>query len=96
METQQGLREHRWGYVHFFKDGEFNVSLVDDPTDDPVEIEGRQKVAIGGVEDWQIRQTDGNIRGAYRMMTLFEHREREGRQLSPLMKLEKAELLDFR
>jgi hypothetical protein len=32
MQTPQGLTEHIRGYVHFHKDGEFNVSLAKEAT----------------------------------------------------------------
>lgn len=94
MQTPQGLLEHIWGYVHFYKDGVFNVSLANEPIDEKAEKGGRRNIPTAEVEDWQIMQPDGKIKGAYSLVALFEYWERQGKPLSPRMKKQKAELLE--
>jgi uncharacterized protein YegJ (DUF2314 family) len=94
MKTPQGLTEHIWGYVHFFKEGHLNVSLANEPIDEKAEKEGRRNVSIEDVEDWQLMQPDGKIQGAYSLIALFQFCERQGKALSPRMKKQKAQLLD--
>lgn len=92
LKTPKGLMEHIWAYVHSFRDGKFNVSLACVPYDDTTEAEGRRDVPIEEVEDWQIMQTNGTIRGAYSLRALFAYRERVGKFISPKMKKQKAQL----
>jgi hypothetical protein len=94
LQTPQGLTEHIWAYVHFFRDGRFNVSLANDPFDNQMGSEGRRDVPLAEVEDWQIMQPDGNIRGAHSLIALFRHYENRGVKLSPRMKKQKAQLMD--
>jgi len=92
LKTPQGLTEHIWGYVHFYRDGRFNVSLANEPFDEQQEHEGRRDVPADQVEDWQIVLSNGTIRGAYSLVALFQYWERQGRALSPLMKAQKVQL----
>jgi len=46
------------------------------------------------VEDWQIMQRDGKIKGAYSLIALFRHRENLGGKLTPRMRKQKSQLLD--
>lgn len=92
--TPRGLTEHIWAYVHSYRDGVFNVSLANQPVDDRAEVAGRRNVPQSEVEDWQIMQPDGKIRGAYSLIALFEYHARMGRRLSPRMKKQKSQLLD--
>ena len=94
MQTPQGLTEHIWGYVHFYRDRQFNVSLANDPIDEKAEKDGRRNIPMDQVEDWQIMKSDGKIRGAYILIALFEYRQREGEPLSPRMKKQKAQLIE--
>ena len=89
-----GVTENIWAYVHFFRDGEFNVSLANEPVNRDIEAEGRRTVSSDEVLDWQIMQPDGMIRGAYSLIALFEYRKRLGKAVSPKMKKQKALLLD--
>jgi len=94
LNTPQGLIEHIWAYVHFYKDGFFNVSLANTPEDEEADTEGRRNVPLDEIEDWQIMQQDGRIRGAYSLIALFEYRQRMGKPLSPKMRTQKEQLLD--
>jgi uncharacterized protein YegJ (DUF2314 family) len=94
ITTPRGLTEHIWGYVHFYRDGQFNVSIANDPYDDEEDDQGRRNIPRENVEDWQIMQPDGNIKGAYSLIALFRYHESRGVKLSPLMKKQKAQLLD--
>ena len=94
MMTKQGYTEHIWAYVHFYRDGYFNVSLVNTPNNLIESAEGRRDVAADEVEDWQIIQPDGRIRGGYSLIALFRYHEGRGLKLSPLMKKQKSQLLD--
>ncbi len=94
LRTKQGLTEHIWAYVHFFRDGRFNVSLANQPMDEQESAEGRRDVMMDEVEDWQILQPDGRIRGAYSLIALFQYHESRGVKLTPLMKKQKSQLLD--
>lgn len=92
--TPQGLTEHIWAYVHFFRDDHFNVSLANTPIDDQQPSEGRRDVPLSEVEDWQIMRPDGKIKGAHSLVALFRYHENHGVKLSPLMKQQKSQLLD--
>jgi uncharacterized protein YegJ (DUF2314 family) len=94
MKTKQGLTEHIWAYVHSYRDGIFNVSLVNKPIDPKEPAEGRRDVVVEQVEDWQIMQPDGCIQGAFSLIALFRYRENQGKKLSPKMKKQKAQLID--
>jgi uncharacterized protein YegJ (DUF2314 family) len=94
LETAGGRTEHIWGYVHFYKDGRFNVSLANRPRDPREPAEGRRDVLIGQVEDWQIMQPDGRIRGAHSLVALFKYHEARGVKLTPKMRKQKASLVD--
>lgn len=92
MKTPQGLTEHIWAYVHFHKEGNFNVSLANEPFDDQEQSEGRRDIPLDDIEDWQIMSQDGSIRGAYSLAALFEYWLSQGNKLTPLMKEQKAQL----
>ena len=94
LKTPQGLIEHIWGYVHFYRDGQFNLSIANNPFDEKQDADGRINIPIDDVEDWQIMQPDGMIKGAYSLIALFKYHEGKGMKLSPLMKKQKAQLLD--
>ena len=94
LSTPQGNTEHIWGYVHFYKDGRFNVSLANAPYDPQQPADGRRDVPIGDVEDWQIMQPDGRIRGAHSLIALFRYHEARGVKLTPKMRKQKASLID--
>lgn len=92
LQTPQGLIEHIWAYVHFHRDGRFNVTLANDPIDEEQDSEGRRDVPAEEVEDWQIMSPDGSIRGGYSIAALFAYWERLGNVLSPRMKEQKSML----
>ena len=94
METVQGLTEHIWAYVHSYHDGKFNVSLANVPKDLKESAEGRRDIGTAQVEDWQILQTNGQIKGAYSMIALFQYRQNNGKPLTPKMRKEKVRLID--
>jgi uncharacterized protein YegJ (DUF2314 family) len=94
IKTTQGLTEHIWAYVHSYREGIFNVSLANKPIDPKEPAEGRRDVPAEQVEDWQIMQPDGHIRGAFSLIALFRYRENRGKKLSPKMKKQKAQLMD--
>ena len=95
LATVQGMTEHIWGYVHSFRDGRFNVSLANVPKDPKEPGEGRRDVSVEQIEDWQILQPDGKLKGAYSTIALFRNRQNQGKPLSPKMRKQKALLLDF-
>lgn len=95
LATPKGLTEHIWGYVHFYKDGAFNVSLANEPVDESQSADGRRNVPMEDVEDWQIVNPDGSITGGYSLMALFRYHEARGLRLTPLMRKEKAQLRDI-
>jgi uncharacterized protein YegJ (DUF2314 family) len=92
FKTPNELTEHIWAYAHFYKDGKFNVSIVNDPYDQDADAEGRRNIDEKDMEDWQYIDKEGIIYGAYSLIALFTHRERTGQFISPLMKEQKAEL----
>lgn len=92
LKTPSDMTEHIWGYVHFHRDGRFNVSLANDPVDKKQESEGRHDVPAQEVEDWQIVSPTGTIRGAYSLIAMFQCWEGQGKRLSPRMKEQKATL----
>lgn len=94
LKTPGGNTEHIWGYVHFIKDGRFNVSLANRPFDDKESPDGRRNVPQEEIEDWQIVEPDGRIRGAQSLIALFRYHENRGVKLSPKMKKQKASLID--
>jgi len=91
--TNSGNAEHIWGYVHSFRDGCFNVSLANFPYDEEEDPEGRRNVALEAVEDWQIMYPDGRIEGAYSLLALFAHWEKQGKRLTKTMRQQKAQLI---
>jgi uncharacterized protein YegJ (DUF2314 family) len=93
LVTPQGFTEHIWAYVHFYADDRFNVSLANTPYDQKMESDGRRDVPASEVEDWQIMNPDGTIRGAYSLVALFEYWTSQGHSLTPRMKVQKASLL---
>ena len=94
LTTAQGNLEHIWAYVHSYQGGKFNVSLANVPFDPKQSSEGRRDVSSEEVEDWQIMQRDGKIKGAYSLIALFRHRENIGEKLTPRMAKQKAQLID--
>lgn len=94
LKTPDDTVEHIWGYVHLFKDGVFNVSLVNKPYDDRIDASGRRDVEIDAVEDWQIMLPDGKIKGAYSLVALFNHYESSGKKLNRKMRKQKSQFLD--
>ncbi|HEX7900839.1 MAG TPA: DUF2314 domain-containing protein [Planctomycetota bacterium] len=94
LKTPGGNLEHIWGYVHFYKDGRFNVSLANVPYDAKESPDGRRDVPREDVEDWQIVRPDGRIKGAHSLIALFRYHEGRGVKLTPKMKAQKASLLD--
>ncbi|WP_165788860.1 DUF2314 domain-containing protein [Rubritalea profundi] len=92
LQSEDGPIEHIWAYVHFYRNELFNVSLANEPIDDSEDYDGRQDVGIDQVQDWQIIDSDGSIRGAYSLIALFEYWGNQGKDLSPLMKLQKSQL----
>jgi uncharacterized protein YegJ (DUF2314 family) len=95
MSTKQELTEHIWAYVHTYPDGKFNVSLANAPIDPEEKAQGRRDIPQDEVEDWQIMQSDGRIKGAYSTIALFRNRQSQGKWLSPKMRKQKALLVDF-
>ncbi len=94
MKTERGLTEHIWAYVHSYQEGKFNVSLANKPIDPSESQLGRRDVLIEDVEDWQIMERDGRIRGAFSLIALFRYRENRGCRLSPKMRKQKEQLID--
>lgn len=94
LKAPSGMTEHIWAYVHSYRDGKFNVTLVNTPVSAGIEARGRRDVCADDVEDWQILQRDGKIKGAYSLIALFRNRENQGLKLSPKMQKQKAQLLD--
>ena len=92
LKNSKEQTEHMWGYVHFYKDNHFNVSLANAPIDPQLENEGRRNIALDRIEDWQIVYPDGSIDGTFSLIALFEFWESQGKPLSPLMKEQKLQL----
>lgn len=95
MATVQGLTEHIWAYVHSYRAGVFNVSLANLPKDPKEPEGGRRDVPKEQIEDWQIMQPEGRIKGAYSLIALFRYRQNQGKSLTPKMRKQKAQLIDF-
>jgi len=94
LKTPTGINEHIWAYVHFFRDDLFNVSLSNDYIDEQQVTTGRRDVQLSQVEDWQIIEPDGRIKGLHSFIALFRYHENRGLKLSPKMKKQKALLID--
>jgi uncharacterized protein YegJ (DUF2314 family) len=94
IKTPQGLTEHIWGYVHSYQDGKFNVSLANKPTDPNEAERDRRNISIDEIEDWEIMQPSGQVKGSYSLIALFRYRENQGKKLSPKMRKQKARLID--
>jgi uncharacterized protein YegJ (DUF2314 family) len=93
--TPGGITEHIWAYVHSYREGNFNVSLANVPKDPKEPAQGRRDIAKDQVEDWQILQSDGRIKGAFSTIALFRNRENTGKPLTPKMRKQKALFLDI-
>jgi len=94
FRSARGLLEHVWGYVHFHQEGRFNVTIANDLVDKTAGAENRIDIADSEIEDWQIVQSDGSLRGAYSLIALFRYHEGRGLKLSPKMMQQKKQLLD--
>lgn len=94
LVSPDGYTEFVWAYVHNLHDGCFNVSIVNQPYDDELDVSGRRDVLVEEAVDWQIMYPDGSIRGAYSLIALFAYVERQGKRLSRTMRKQKAQLLD--
>jgi len=94
IRSEKGFTEHIWAYVHSYREGKFNVSLANKPLDEKALAQRRRDVAVEEIEDWQIMQPDGRIKGGYSLIALFRHRENQGQKLSPKMRKQKAQLID--
>jgi uncharacterized protein YegJ (DUF2314 family) len=93
LRTPGGNTEHIWAYVHSFRNRAFNVSLANFPYDVEQNPDGRRDVPQEEVEDWQILQPDGKIKGAYSLIALFKHFESKGK-LNRRRLEQKAQLID--
>ncbi len=78
--TTQGLTEHIWAYVHFHREGRFNVSLVNTLTDEKEPSRGRGDVQSMDVEEWQIMSADGSIRGGLHLCGVIRVLDAAGQQ----------------
>jgi len=94
LKTKGGFTEHIWAYVHSYRDGQFNVSLANQPIDHTESQLGRRDVLREDVEDWPIMHPDGKIKGAFSTVALFRYRENHGQKLSPKMRKQKEQLID--
>ena len=94
LKTPNENTEHIWASVHSFKNGRFKVTLDNDPFDPDQKTDGRRDVEETDVEDWQILQPDGQIKGAYSLMALIQHFESRGK-LTSRMREERARHLDY-
>jgi uncharacterized protein YegJ (DUF2314 family) len=94
IKTPGGMTEHIWAYVHSFRDGVFNVSLVNEPFDRTQSTTGRHDVSAKEIDDWQVAQPDGRLKGAYSLIALFQYYESQNKRLSPKMRKQKALLID--
>lgn len=91
--TTNGHIEHVWSYVHFHRNSFFNVSIANELINPTEGADARRDVPADEIEDWQIMGADGTIRGAYSLIALFRHYEKQGKPLSPKMRTQKAQLL---
>ena len=94
FQTDQGVTEHIWGYVHHFSNGEFTVSLANTPYTQEGEYNTWQYVPESDIEDWQIVLPNGKIKGGYSTIGAFRYLENRGRRLSRKMQKQKSELVD--
>lgn len=94
LKGPSGGIEHIWAYVHFYRDEGFNVSLDNALFDETQDDSGRLNVPLAEVEDWQLVDSQGKIKGAYSLIACFKYWESEGNQLTPLMRKQRADLLD--
>jgi uncharacterized protein YegJ (DUF2314 family) len=95
MTTVEGMTEHIWAYVHSYHDEKFNVSLANVPRDPKEPAQGRRDVPIEEIEDWQIMQSNGRIKGAYSTIALFRDRKNNDKPLTPKMRKQRALLIDI-
>jgi len=94
LKAQQRFTKDIWAYVHSYRDGKFSVSLADTPVGPTEPQDVRRDIPEEEVEDWQLRQPDGRIKGAHSMLVLFRYMENHGEKLTPEMQKLKTHLLD--
>jgi hypothetical protein len=92
--TDEGSAYSMWGYVHHYENGVFNVSPVNEPYSKKREFGKRIDVPESAVEDWQIIQDDGRIKGAHTYVGAFQYLERTGVWLNRALRKQKTLLVD--
>jgi hypothetical protein len=92
--TDEGQAYDMWGYVHHYENGVFNVSPVNELYSKKREFGKRIDVPESAVEDWQIIQDDGRIKGAHTYVGAFQYLERTGVWLNRTLRKQKTLLVD--
>jgi uncharacterized protein YegJ (DUF2314 family) len=93
-QTDQNITEHVWAYVHHYKNGIFNVSIVNEPHTQEGEYEKRLNVAENDVEDWQIVFPDGKIKGGFSYIGALKYLKRKGIRFNRTLKNQEKQLID--
>lgn len=74
--TDGGQTEHLWGDLLELTDDTFKVRVKTPPATHKGNFEKVQQHAVAEIEDWQVEQHDGHIRGGYGFQVVF-HRTKE-------------------
>lgn len=76
FQTDSGQTEHLWGDLLELDDEKFKVRVRTPPARHKGKFEKVQQRAVSEIEDWQVEQRDGRIRGGYGYQVVF-HRTKE-------------------
>ncbi len=76
FETGSGQTEHLWGDLLELTDQTFKVRVKTPLVTHNGKVERVQQHLVGEIEDWQVEQLDGHIRGGYGFQVFF-HRMKE-------------------
>jgi uncharacterized protein YegJ (DUF2314 family) len=94
FKTDQDVTEHVWAYVHYYENGDFNVSMVNEPHTQEGEYANRLSVPEKDVEDWQIIYPDGRIKGGFSYIGALKYLKRKGIRFNQTLKNQLKQLID--
>lgn len=94
FETDSGIKEFVWGYVHNFRDGVFNVSMANTPHSQSGDFQIRRDVPQADILDWQIMLDDGKLEGAYSLQGALAYLQRKGVPMNKTLRMQRDALVD--
>jgi hypothetical protein len=95
FETDTGVKEFVWGYVHNYNDGVFNVSMANVPHSQKGHFRARRDVPQADILDWQIMLDDGKLEGAYSLKGALAYLRRMGVPMNKTLRMQRDALVDL-